>query len=393
LSAPDPALLDLLDLVGIDRNGVGELLAETRRLVAADIAEAAETPIPIIHFDELQDVPGATRNSVRRCGCVIVKGTFERSQAEHWDREIGEYLSVNQFERRFAEKYPDHAAGGARIWGIYWSRPQVQARQHERMAATRRYLNSLWSHESDGTTWFDPDHDIAYPDRLRRRAPGAAAVGLRPHVDSPSAGGWRVGENIDVFRHVLAGHPERYDPFDAAHRTTIDAVSPVQATVFRTFQGWTALSEMHPSDGVLHLAPVPRAAAYLLVKGIADELGIEAEPTPAPRRARPDDLVRPSLTPIPAVDPGDTVWWHGDIFHSVADASNDSRWGNVMYIAAAPRCPRNERYSGSTLDRFDRGASPLDFPEEDFEASFVGRAVRKDLNSLGRQQFGLEPLT
>ena len=64
-----------------------------------------------------------------------------------------------------------------------------------------------------------------------------------------------------------------------------------------------------------------------------------------------------------------------------------------MYIAAAPRCPRNERYSGSILDRFDRGTSPLDFPEEDFEASFVGRAVRKDLNSLGRQQFGLEPLT
>jgi hypothetical protein len=131
----------------------------------------------------------------------------------------------------------------------------------------------------------------------------------------------------------------------------------------------------------------------MLVKGIADELGVEAEPTPAPRHARPDDLVRPSLTPIPAVDPGDTVWWHGDIFHSVADASNDSRWGNVMYIAAAPRCPRNQRYSGSTLDRFDRGASPLDFPEEDFEAGFVGRAVRKDLNSLGRQQFGLESPT
>ena len=149
---------------------------------------------------------------------------------------------------------------------------------------------------------------------------------------------------------------------------------------------------MQPSDGVLHLAAVPRAAAYVLVKGIADELGLEGEPTPAPRRARPDDLVLPALAPIPAVAPGDTVWWHGDLFHSVADASNDTRWGNVMYISSAPRCPRNDVYTGSILDRFDRGASPLDFPAEDFETGFTGRAARDDLTPLGRRQFGLEPI-
>jgi hypothetical protein len=258
------------------------------------------------------------------------------------------------------------------------------------MVATRRFLNSLWTHESEGATWFDPDLDIAYPDRLRRRAPGQPAFGLPAHCDSPSAGGWRIPENIDVFRHVLAGEPERYDPFDAAHRTTLSLDSPVPATIFRTFQGWTALSEMHPSDGVLHLAAVPRSAAYMLVKGIADELGIEGEPTPAPTRARPDDIVRPALAPIPAVEPGDTVWWHGDVFHSVADASNDTRWGNVMYIGASPRCPRNDAYASSMLDRFDRGASPVDFPEEDFEVDFADRADRSDLSPVGRKQFGLE---
>ena len=292
----------------------------------------------------------------------------------------------------FAERYPDHAQGGARIWGIYWSLPQVQARQHARMVATRRFLNSLWTHESEGASWFDPDHDIGYPDRVRRRRPGAAVPGLAPHSDSPSAGGWRVAENLDVFRHVLAGHPERYDPWDAAYRTSNDGEAPVPATVFRTFQGWTALSEMQPSDGVLHLAAVPSAAAYVLVKGISDELGIEAEPAPAPRRARPDGLVLPALRPIPAVEPGDTVWWHGDIFHSVAEASNDIRWGNVMYIGSSPRCARNERYAGTTLERFERGASPLDFPTEDFEQEFRGRATIGDLDVVGRQQFGLEPV-
>ncbi len=396
MTAPDPALLDLLDRTGLSRGDVAELLTQMRQIVASDVAEAVETEIPTIDFTQLGVVPGTTPNSVieaiKRRGCVIVKGTFERQQAELWNDQIGNYLADNEFERVYAERYPDLAEAGARIWGIYWSLPQVQARQHERMVATRRFLNSLWSHESGGTTWFDPDHDIGYPDRLRRRAPGSTVPGLRPHSDSPSAGGWRVAENIDVFRHVLAGNPERYDPWDAAHRTTVDGEAPVPATVFRTFQGWTALSEMQPSDGVLHLAATPNAAAYMLVKGIAGELGIRAEPEPAPRRAWPDDLVHPALRPIPAVEPGDTVWWHGDIFHSVAPASNDARWGNVMYIGSSPRCARNERYADTTLDRFERGASPLDFPTEDFEIDFDGRAAIGDLNHVGRQQFGLEPI-
>jgi hypothetical protein len=396
MSSPDPVLLDLLDQVGLARNDVAELLAHVRQVVAADVAEAVETEIPTISFDQLGAVPGTTANStieaVRRRGCAIVRGTFERDQAEHWNRQIGDYLADNEFERVFAERYPDGAETGARIWGIYWSLPQVQARQHDRMVATRRFLNSIWTHESGGVTWFDPDHDIAYPDRLRRRAPGAVAPGLRAHSDSPSAGGWRIAENIEVFGHVLAGHPERYDPWDAAHRTTVDSETPVSATVFRAFQGWTALSEMHPCDGVLHLAAVPNAAAYSLVKGIADELGVEAEPTPAPRRAGPDELVLPALRPIPAVEPGDTVWWHGDLFHSVADASNDTRWGNVMYIGSSPRCERNDRYVETSFERFQRGTSPLDYPIEDFEVDFRGRAGIDDLNRTGRQQFGLEPI-
>lgn len=396
MSSPDPAVLDLLDRVGLSRSDVGELLATMRQIVATEVAEAIDTEIPTIDFAELGVVPGTTSNSIRqaikRRGCVIVRGTFEVDQALEWNRQIGEYLADNEFERVFAERYPEQAEAGARIWGIYWSLSQVHARQHPRMVATRRFLNSLWSHESDGVTWFDPDHDIGYPDRIRRRAPGAAVPELRPHSDSPSAGGWRVAENVEVFRHVLAGHPEQYDPWDAAHRTSVDSEAPVPATVFRTFQGWTALSEMHPSDGVLHLAAVPSAAGYLLVKGIADELGLEDDPTPAPRRARPDDLVLPALRPIPAVEPGDTVWWHGDIFHSVAPASNDTRWGNVMYIGSSPRCERNDRYVGTTLERFERGASPLDFPTEDFEVDFRGRARVDDLNRIGRQHFGLDPI-
>ncbi len=188
---------------------------------------------------------------------------------------------------------------------------------------------------------------------------------------------------------LLAEGLAAFDPWNPAHRTGVEPESAVGGTVFRTFQGWTALSEMHPTDGVLHVVPIPLATGYRYLVGLAGELGLLGEPTEAPRRDAGDDLLARALAPIPPVVPGDTVWWHGDLFHSVADAANDTRWGNVMYIGAAPVCPRNEAYRTDAIDRFRRGASPRDFPPEDFEVDFEGRATEADLGPLGRAQFGL----
>ena len=60
-----------------------------------------------------------------------------------------------------------------------------------------------------------------------------------------------------------------------------------------------------------------------------------------------------------------------------------------IYIGAAPGCPRNDVYRATMLDRFVRGASPVDFPADDFEVDFAGRATVDDLNDTGRAQFGL----
>jgi hypothetical protein len=396
LAGVDPLLLQLLDQVGLRSADVAELLGVCRAIVAAEVADVEQSPtsaVPAVAFDELELLPTSTVDAIRRRGCVVVRGTFDRAEAEEWDDEIGRYLEANRFEAAFATRYPDAAAIGSRIWGVYWSRPQVLARQHVRMVTVRRFLNTLWSHDAAASgTWFDPYHDIGYPDRLRRRAPGATARGLAPHCDSPSSGGWRVAENRNVFAEVLAGHPERFDPWDATHRVGLGSDAPVACTAFRTFQGWTALSEMQPSDGVLHIAPVLATPAYCLLKGIAGELGVVGDPVAAPRRAGADQLLERALVPIPAVQPGDTVWWHGDLLHGVAPASNDVRWGNVMYIGSSPRCPRNDAYAPSMLDRLRRGASPLDFPAEDFEAPFAGRARVGDLDDVGRVQFGLDPV-
>jgi hypothetical protein len=163
----------------------------------------------------------------------------------------------------------------------------------------------------------------------------------------------------------------------------------VSCSVFRTFQGWTALSEMRPEDGVLHVVPIPAAVGYRLLHGLAGELGLLGERVAAPRRDAGDELLARAFVPIPAVGPGDTVWWHGDLYHLVGEATSHARWGNVMYIGAAPRCERNDAYRTSMFDRFVSGRSPLDFPEDDFEVDFDRRATEDDLNETGRAQFGL----
>ena len=52
-----------------------------------------------------------------------------------------------------------------------------------------------------------------------------------------------------------------------------------------------------------------------------------------------------ALSSIPALNAGDSVWWHCDIIHSVAPVENQQGWGNVMYIPAAPMCEKNLAYA------------------------------------------------
>ena len=61
-----------------------------------------------------------------------------------------------------------------------------------------------------------------------------------------------------------------------------------------------------------------------------------------------------------------------------------------MYVGVSPRCDRNDAYS--TYDEFVDGRSPADFPAEDFEVAFAGRATPADLNDRGRRQFGVIPI-
>jgi len=92
---------------------------------------------------------------------------------------------------------------------------------------------------------------------------------------------------------------------------------------------------------------------------------------------------------IPQVEPGDTVWWHPDVIHSVANEHAGDDYANVIYIGASPKCAKNEAYAAKQAQSFLAGRSAPDFAAEDYEVDFEGRATIDDLTALGRAQMGL----
>jgi hypothetical protein len=392
------------------RASVGDVagaLAEAERLVQSEVGDVVatrqrgEAVWPVVDFADIAagTVPDQVAAAVRRRGCAIVKGTFARERAEAWDRELVDYLDRNNFAETY--QYLDDgifgslAASKPSIFPIYWSKPQMEARGDDNMAAVHIFLNGFWQHESQGRVWFDPTRDTGYPDRVRRREPGANSAGLSAHTDSGSVERWLSPAYQNVFRHVFAGNPAAYDPWDGAYRTEVEEFeSTVMCSAFRTFQGWTALADMAPTEGVLHTVPIPSAMAYVLLRALQDDVAADdlcgAENGQVLSiNERWHSILVPALTPIPAVEPGDTVWWHGDMIHSVGAVQDQKGWGNVMYIPASPHCEKNAAYAAACGQAFLQGTSPSDFAAEDYEVTWTGRPAVADLTEVGRRQLGL----
>jgi Protein of unknown function (DUF1479) len=85
-----------------------------------------------------------------------------------------DYVESNHFFEHYRGPGDDFFASvrsKPEIYPVYWSPPQMQARQHDRIARVQAFLNCQWKHESDGVQWFDLARNLLYPDRIRRRRP------------------------------------------------------------------------------------------------------------------------------------------------------------------------------------------------------------------------------
>ena len=335
---------------------------------------------------------------LRRRGCLVVRNHFPREQALAWDQDIVDYVEGNAFFENYrgpGDDFFGSVGSKPEIYPIYWSSAQMEARQSDRMARVQRFLNDQWSHESDGTTWFDPARDSLYPDRIRRRPPGTNSGGLGTHLDPGTLDLWMTTAYQQAFRHLFDGTVEQYDPWDAAHRTAGPQYpGSTMCSVFRTFQGWTALSDMDHDQGVLHTVPIPEAMAYLMLRPLLadvpddDMCGVTTNRV-FPANEQWHSLLLRAVSGIPDVRAGDSVWWHCDMIHGVDPVQDQQGWGNVMYIPAAPWCPRNEVYAASVREAFVTGGSPDDFPAEHYERTWHDRFQLDQLNDTGRSGLGL----
>ncbi len=386
---------------------VEEVFAVIERRVRAQVEQVAaqkgrgDTVWPVVDY---ADIAAGTVTSdelarLRQRGCLIVRGHFDREQALGWDQDIVSYVESNRFFETYrgpGDDFFGSVGSKPEIYPIYWSPAQMQARQSDRMARVQAFLNAQWISQSDGVQWFDPQRDSLYPDRIRRRPAGADSAGLGAHLDPGTLDLWMTQANQRAFRHLFDGTIEAYDPWDAAHRTAGPQYpGTTMCSAFRTFQGWTALSDMDHDQGVLHTVPIPEAMGYLMLRPLLSDVPDDDMCRVTTNKVFPvsdtwHPLLLDALTGIPDVRAGDSVWWHCDMIHSVAPVQNQKGWGNVMYIPAAPWCQRNERYAAAVREAFMSGTSPSDFPAESYERDWPNRFQLRDLNRAGRRGLGLE---
>ncbi len=386
-----------------------EVFAEVEAAISAQAKQIAaqrargEAVIPELRFADIaaRRVSAEQIALVKARGACVIRNVFPRELAQSWDEEIARYVERNRLDQRLENRAEDKyfgqlASSKPQIYGVYWSKPQVLARESESLTAVRVFLNRLWRNESEGRMHFDPEQVPVYADRLRRRPPGSASLGLSAHCDGGSVERWIESNFRQVYRHVFSGRWRDYDAFDAAFRPDVQEIaSPAVCSMFRTFQGWVALTPQGPGDGTLQLVPIANSMVYILLRALQDDVADDDLCGAMPGRAL---SIKPefhaplfeALSSIPKMEAGDTVFWHSDVIHAVEDAHNGTGYSNVMYIASAPACAKNDAYLKRQLPSFLKGESPPDFPADHFETDFAGRATPDDLSALGRAQLGFD---
>ena len=361
----------------------------------------SETIIPEINFKELSSDTSSIKKLINKRGCIIIRDVFEDDKISELDKSLENYIIQNNYYQHQKEKvgldnyFSNLKSGKPQIYGLYWSNAQLEIRHSEEMQKVKSFLNNLWIYENDEYKVFDPNRELSYADRVRRREPGDNSLGLSPHCDAGSVERWTDSSYQKIYNEIFSDKFENFNAFNAKYRDrTIEFESPAVAHVFRTFQGWTALTEQGPKDGTLQLIPISKAMAYVLTRALLEDVpenelcGSKVGKALSVNETY-HSLLLEGLISIPTMYPGDTIWWHPDVIHAVEDKHLGKNFSNVIYVGSTPYCKKNLDYINKQSKKFLEGKSPPDFAAEDYEINYKGRVTVNDLSELAKKQLGL----
>lgn len=363
------------------------------------------TAIPILEMQDLleQSLPADTIENFKKKGAIVVRGVIPKHQIDTWYAGLKEYLQENDYDKQKVDPnldtyFSNLASKKPQIYNIFWSKCQMNLRQHPNLAKVKVFLNSFWTSEKNGMQYFDKNKDITYADRLRIRQPKDTSLGLSPHIDGGSVERWMDDANIKIYKKIFQGNWQEYSPFEAAYRNEVENIpSPAVCRAFRTYQGWVALSPQGPGDGSLKVIPMLKeASAYFLLRPFLEDVDDSQLSGAQPGKAQSIDstwhqALLEALVSIPKMQPGDTVWWHSDLVHAVEDTHTGSDESSVVYIGSAPLCKRNKAFLELQKPTFLQGLSSPDFAKENREVNYTNRASLADLSDLGKKQMGFLP--
>ncbi|KAI8069484.1 DUF1479-domain-containing protein [Gongronella butleri] len=361
----------------------------------AEIKERGSAVIPEVTLAAIEAngglVPDAIAAEVRKRGVLVIRNVVPKEVAEGYKRDIQQYINKH---RAHMVGFPEDNPA---VWEVYWSKAQIAARGHPRFATAATAVSRLW-HTADDATPVDLTKNLAYCDRLRIRPPGDSKFALGGHIDGGSVERWEDPEYRRCYTKIFDGQWEDYDAFDVTHRLEAEMQlydSPGGCSMFRIFQGWLAMSSIEQGGGTLRVSPlIKEPTAYYLLKPLLEENINEPEFLGAwPGRAHDitDENHKPildSMVSVPAVEPGDAVFWHCDTVHAVEPKNNMDHDSSVLYIPSTPMCRRNSLFLKQQRDHFERGLTPPDFPDNNCEETLADRATPETMDTPQRQSMG-----
>ena len=153
--------------------------------------------IPEINLNDLESNSEKFITEVKNRGCVVIRDVFEDSMMRKMNTELETYIEENNYYEDQKKKanidnyFSDLKSGKPQIFGLYWSKTQVNIRQSLELEKVKKWLNHLWQYKDNNNDLiFDPNNELVYADRVRRREPGDSTLGLSPHCDAGSVERW-----------------------------------------------------------------------------------------------------------------------------------------------------------------------------------------------------------